>query len=46
MIKIKDDEMSETCSTHETRNKYIVLVGKLEGRRHLGVDVRIILKWQ
>ena len=46
MMKTKDDEMSGTCSTHVTRNKYIVLVGKLEGRRHLGVGGRIILKWQ
>ena len=41
--------MSEACSTYgERRGVYRVLVGKPEGKNHLGnpgVDGRIILRW-
>jgi hypothetical protein len=30
--QIKKDEMGGTCSTHEMRNAYKVMVGHLEGR--------------
>jgi hypothetical protein len=41
--------MTRACSTNgEKKNAYMTLVEKSEGKdhlEHLGVDVRIILKW-
>jgi hypothetical protein len=44
--QIKNNEMSETCNTHQDINSH-VLVEESEGKRppaRLGVDGRIILK--
>jgi hypothetical protein len=42
--------MDGACSTYgEIRNAYNILIGKLEGTRHLGrldVDWSIVLKWR
>jgi hypothetical protein len=33
---INEDEVGRACSTNETRNAYMILVGKPEGERPLG----------
>jgi hypothetical protein len=33
---MKEDEMGETCSTHEMRSVYNILVGKPGGKRPFG----------
>ena len=47
--KIEKNEMGGTSSTYgEVRGVYRILVGKLEGKNHLGdpgVDGMIILRW-
>jgi len=38
MIKVKEDEMDSTCSTHgERRNVYRILVGNIKGKRPFGI---------
>jgi hypothetical protein len=45
---VLEDEMDGICSRHRRNEKYIILVGRPEGKRPLGRptrDDRIILKW-
>jgi hypothetical protein len=45
--QIKKAEMDETCNTHETEDKYIILIGKMKEEGHLKTSAsvgRIILK--
>jgi hypothetical protein len=44
-LKVKEDDVGSTCSTHGTSKKYIQ---NLKGKNHvedLGVDGRIIFDW-
>jgi hypothetical protein len=44
MIKVKEDEMDSTCSTHgERRNVYRILVGNIKGKRPFGIPR---LRWE